>query len=246
VEQLAAAGQRVGLLSADMGQASVGVPACLGLALAPAWREPATSWFIGDTTPMGNLLPTVVGTARLADRARRAGVQTLLIDPTGLVEGQLGCLLKYHKVVATGVDHLIAIQQADELEPLLGMLAGLCRTIHRLTPVVEAYNRTLSDRKQYRQERFQAYLRGGVVHRFRPDLLVGRDWVPDPLARGQLPALGSVAGLLDREGFCLGIGVIEEVRAEGAAVFTPWPDPGAVVRVQVGTLRLDRQGEELA
>src|SRR5262249_34520158 len=134
-EQLTAEGRPVGVLSTDMGQASVGVPTCLGLSLTPPWQIPAASWFIGDTTPAGSLLPTVVGAARLARYAREQGVQAILVDPSGLVAGPTGFVLKYHKAIAMGVDHVIALQREAELELLLALLEKACHSVHRLHPV---------------------------------------------------------------------------------------------------------------
>jgi polynucleotide 5'-hydroxyl-kinase GRC3/NOL9 len=241
----AARGRRVGLLSADMGQAMVGPPACQGLALAPPWQEAAALWFVGDTTPTGNLLPAVVGAARLAERARREGAEVVLIDTTGLAVGPLARVLKYHKALAVGADHVVAVQRDVELEPLLAMLEGPCPAIHRLAPVAPAFNRDPLERKASREARFLVHLQGGAVVDFPPARLIGLDWAPDPLSRGQFPTPGTVVGLLDHQGFCLALGVIEEARPSRLAVYTAWRNAQAVNRVQLGRLRLSRQGEEL-
>jgi polynucleotide 5'-hydroxyl-kinase GRC3/NOL9 len=245
-EQLAAQGRMVGVLCTDMGQASVGVPTCLGLSLTPPWREPAASWFIGDTTPVGNLLQTVVGTVRLVEYSRQQQVPILLIDTSGLVDGSLGRVLKYHKAVAIRADHLVAIQRDAELEPLLALLQGVCRTIHRLAPAAEACDRSPSERKHYRETRLQAHFREGVTLEFRPNQLLSLDWMPGPSAERSRPLPGTVVGLLDRQGFCLGLGLLEEIRPDRLPVFTSWRDPEAVSWVQIGKVRLTPWGEELS
>jgi len=245
-EQLAAEGQNVGILSTDMGQTSFGVPTCLGLSLVPPWQQPAALWFIGDTTPVGNLLPTVIGTAQLVERARRQRVQTLLIDTTGLVHGPLGRVLKYHKAVAIGVDHLVALQRSSELEPLLALLHGHCRSIHRLRPAPEARDRSPSERKQYREARFQAHLRGGDILEFDPGRLLNLNWALGPSSERALPSPGTVVGLLNREGFCLGLGLLEEVQLDRLLVFTSWRDRDAITWVQVGKVQLSPRGEEIS
>ncbi len=93
---LSASAGPVALVSADMGQQSVGVPTCIGLSLGEPWDRATAMWFVGDITPRGNLLPTVVGTAMLAQRARAEGARTMIIDTTGMVGDPLGPLLKYH------------------------------------------------------------------------------------------------------------------------------------------------------
>ena len=244
-ERLSAAGRRVGLLSADMGQATVGVPCCLGLSLGPAWDEAAALWFIGDTSPVGHLLPAVVGTARLARRARAEGVQTLLVDTTGLVAGPVGRVLKYHKALAVAADRVIALQRAAELEPLLALLEGLCSSVYRVAPVPEAHDRTPAERKSFREARYQTHLRDGRVLHFDPAHLFGPDW-----ALGWSPAAAAAAvpdtvvGLLDRDGFCLALGVLEECGPDRLGVYTAWRRPEVVARLQIGRLRLSRDGQE--
>src|SRR5262249_37347864 len=128
---------------------------------------------------------------------------------------------------------------------LLTLLEGLCSRTHRLPPAPEARDRTPNERKRYREERFRAHFRDGRKHLFRFDGLVGRDWLLRPLPAEPSMAPGTVVGLLDRQGFCLAVGLVEEVRPESVAVYTAGGDATAVARVQVGNLRLSRQGEEL-
>ena len=231
---------RVGLISADPGQPSLGVPTCAALALEPPWKTPEAMWFVGDVSPRGHLLQTVVGTARLAARARDGGAATAVIDPSGLAQGALGSLLKYHKAVAAGVDEVVAIQLDAELEPLLALLSGPCRAIHRLAPVAEATDRSRDERRAYREARFRAHLTGGRTHSFARDRLIDVDW-----SLGSEPAAGTVVGLIDRAGFCLGIGLLEPVRRGALAVYARWRRWSAVEWVQVGRPRLTRRGEML-
>jgi polynucleotide 5'-kinase involved in rRNA processing len=244
---LAERGESVGLLNTDTGQASVGVPACLGLSLAPSWEKASALWFIGDTTPVGNLLPTVVGAGQLVRRARQAGAQTIIVDTSGLVEGPLGRVLKYHEAAATEANQIVAVQRAGELESLLVLLAGICPVIHRLTAVAQAQDRTPAERKAFRQARFQAHLQGGEVVMFPLDRLLGPDWLPHPPGKSVPFPTGTVVGLLDSQGFCLGLGLIEPSARPGQlAVFTARREPAAIVRLQVGKLRLSREGQELS
>jgi polynucleotide 5'-hydroxyl-kinase GRC3/NOL9 len=244
-EGLAQRGWTVGLVSADPGQAAVGVPACLGLSLSPRWSEVTAQWFVGNRTPVGHLLPMVVGTARLVERARASGAQAVILDPTGLAEGPLARVLKYHKAVAAGVNQVIALQRGEELEPLLALLEGLCLRIHRLRPVPEARDRTPEARKRYREERFRTHLQDGQTHLFRRGLVLGRDWQLGPPSEEQRLEANTLVGLLDRPGYCLALGLVQEVHAESLVVYTAWREVPAVARVQVGNLRVSRQGEEL-
>jgi polynucleotide 5'-kinase involved in rRNA processing len=202
-------------------------------------------WFVGDTTPVGNLLPTVVGTAQLVQYARRLQVGALVLDTCGLVEGPLGRLLKYHKAVALGVvDHLVALQQNSELEPLLALLRGRCRAVHRLCPAAEARDRNPNERKQYREARFRAHLLGGALLELDSSRLLNLDWTLGSASTRPVP--GTIVGLLNAEGFCLGLGLVRELRSNRLLVFTPWRDRDAVAWAQLGRIQLSPEGEEIS
>jgi polynucleotide 5'-hydroxyl-kinase GRC3/NOL9 len=233
----------VGYVSADMGQPPVGVPTCLALVLGEPRDRANALWFVGDTSPHGNLLPAVVGTARLAERARAEGAQAVVVDTTGLVDGPTGGVLKYHKALAAGVDRLVAIERGDELGPLLTLLEGICPTVWRVRPAPQAADRSPAERKTYRQQRYGEHFRQGEILRLAPGLLVGPDWAPRCLEEQDPPAPGTVVGLVDRRGFCLGLGLIEPAPSDRLVVYTASNDPGAVARVRFGRLRLDRHAD---
>jgi polynucleotide 5'-hydroxyl-kinase GRC3/NOL9 len=237
---LAEKGETVGFVSADMGQPLVGVPTCLGLSMDAAKAEPSALWFIGDVSPCGHLLPTVVGTAKLAGRARSQKAGTILIDTAGLVEGGVARALKYHKALAAGVACVLAIQRSDELEDLVGLLSRICPNIVRLRPALDAEDRSLAERKACREQRYREYFAGGVVYRFDAEMVgPSKGWHVG--AEGQEPELGTVVGLLDDRGYCLGLGTLEEAKENRFAVFCKLKNPPLVGRLQLGTLRLDRQ-----
>jgi len=229
------------LVSADMGQQAIGVPTCTVLSMAEPYDRPDAMWFIGDVSPRGSMLPSVVGTAQLVRRAKAQGAQTVVIDTTGMIEGQPGFALKYHKALAAGVDAVVGLQRESELELLLEMLGGLCPMVHRMPVAAETHERSAAQRAAYRQERYAAYFEGAEPLRVDAGRLLGADWAPHPLRRQQFPLPGALVGLLDAEDFCLGIGLVEKLLPGKLVLFTPWTDADAVARMRLGKIRLDRQ-----
>lgn len=232
---------RVALVDCDPGQTSVGVPGCLGLAVTGPWEAPAALWFVGSKSPPGNLLPAVVGAARLAQRARDRGAQAVIVDSSGLVEGPVGRVLQYHLAQATGADQVVALQGDGELEPLLRLLAAEDRRIERLGVSPRARERSREERRRHREDRFAAHLESARTRMFPPRRILDREW-----SEGVEPDLppGTVVGMLDGEGLCLGLGLVEEVHEDRVAVLTPVTDV-PVVRLRVGDFRLDPEGREL-
>ena len=90
---------RVAVVDADLGQSEIGPPTTIGLGrvrsrlsrlgMLRCWR--CISW--GDVAG-ASLLGAVIGTRRMLDRARAAGMQRVVIDTSGLVSGHLGRTLK--------------------------------------------------------------------------------------------------------------------------------------------------------
>lgn len=238
--------ERVALVDCDPGQTSVGVPGCVGLALTGPWEAPAASWFVGATTPTRHLLPLVVGAARLARHARERGAQAVVLDAPGLVDGALARVLHHHLATATGVDQVIAIEPPADaggqaFDDLVAVLAAADRRIERLAPAAGARDRSREERRQHREGRFAAHLASARTRLFSPRRVVGPDW---SFGGAERLAPGTVLGLLDGDGFCLGLGVLEEVHEDRLAVRTPVAEV-PVVRLVAGDFRLDPEGREL-
>jgi len=158
------------------------------------------------------------------------------------VAGALGRLLKWHKTLAIGARHVVALQRGDELEALLAPL-GRIATVHRVAPVDIARERSRDERRAWREARFREHLRDARVHRFDRGRVLGTDWTAGLPPGRDVPAR-TLVGLLDRDGFCRCVGVVEAIRARTIDVAARCEDPGAVAWVQLGTLRVDERGVE--
>jgi polynucleotide 5'-kinase involved in rRNA processing len=252
-------GGRAALIDCNLDRNTVGVPGCLALALTAPWEAPAALWFVGATSPEERLLPAVVGACHLVERARTAGARAVILDTSPLVHGPAGRALKLHKAVAARVDQVVAIQRGDELEPLLTLLAAGGRAIHRLAPSPRARPGTPAQRRAHREGRFRAHLAGAETRLFSRRRFVGPAWEVGPGGNGAAnggsgngsgsgnghhgPAPGTVVGLIDEGGCCLGLGLIEEVHADRVAVSTAVARR-EVARLQVGGFRLAEDGTE--
>jgi polynucleotide 5'-hydroxyl-kinase GRC3/NOL9 len=232
--------QPAALLSADVGQPSLGPPASLAVAPGRPWRVPDRLWFVGDVTPARHLLAIVAGAARLAARARSAGAARVVIDSSGLVDGPLGRVLKYHKAIAAAVTDVVAIERDGELAPLVALLETIAR-VHRVAPAEVARERDRDERRRYRERLFRTELRDAEVLRFDRRRVVGTAW--DVAAPAPPPE--TLVGLLDRDGLCVRLGIVHAVRDRVLEVRARRPPPRTVVSLRLGTLRVTTDGEEM-
>lgn len=248
---------RVGQIDADPGQVSIGPAGCLGLALTGPWRAPAAQWFVGDTRPGRRPLNTVVGAARLAERARHEGAEVVILDapsaPPAVPHGSPGDSpdegggdgacdatweLLHHLTLAAGVDQVVAVERNGELRPFLDVVAPRVEVFRVPAPAEEepeASERRQARRLEAAESRLRAHLAHARPVRFARRRILDSSWTP-----GAALSSGAVTGLLDENGYCLALGVIEEISDDSVVLWTPWHDRRAVARLQIGTLKARR------
>ena len=101
---LASPGDLVGVVDADLGQSDIGPPTTVGLGLVHGaidrldQAEVVALEFLGVTSPAHCLRQTASATARLVKHALEIGCRRVLVNTSGLVEGNLGRALKRFKI----------------------------------------------------------------------------------------------------------------------------------------------------
>ena len=160
-------GVSVGVVDADLGQSDIGPPTTVGLGRVrlPVERledaEVVGLYFVGSTSPQGHLLPTVAGTRAMVQRALGLGFDRVIVDTSGLVQGEPGRLLKQHKIDLVEPDLVLALQRSGECEHILRPYAAGARpAVLRLAPAGVGRRRSQEERRQHRERSLQAYLAG--------------------------------------------------------------------------------------
>ena len=216
---LAARGELVGVVDADLGQSDVGPPTTVGLGLVRGpiasleQAEVAGLEFLGMTSPARCMRETGDATARLVARALELGCHHVLVDTSGLVEGDFGRALKRIKIDRVRPDVLIALQRTDECEPILRLYEDRI-TVVRL-PAARAGRRTQAERRRRRQRALDAHLAGARPVVLDLDRVAART---APGARGLavVDALGALVGLEDGEGHTRGLGWVSALDVPAA------------------------------
>lgn len=163
---LANAAVEAGLLTmvidSDVGQSDIGPPTTIGLGRVHrtigdlSEAEYVAGFFVGHVSPAGHLLPMVVGTKLMVDKAIAHGAQFIIVDTTGLVKGLVGRELKLRKVQLIKPTSLVAIERGRELFHLLVVLERLrWLRIFRLDAPASAKQRDKETRKSHREHKFR-------------------------------------------------------------------------------------------
>lgn len=164
---LLADGGSVAVVDADLGQSEIGPPTTVGLGWLRAGverladAEVAGLYFVGATSPRGYLLQTVLGTRRMTERALELGVDRVIVDTSGLVQGEFGRQLKQAKIDLVAPDLVVCLQRDGECEPILRpYVEGRSPAIARLGAGPAARRRSAEERRQHRERATQAYFAG--------------------------------------------------------------------------------------
>lgn len=278
IRLLVEAGHRVAFVDADIGQKDIGPPAAITMGYSdgdPTLRAitPAAYYFVGSTSPVGRMLPLVVGTAHLA---RAAAAPFVIVDTTGYIEGG-GRILKGYKIEAVQPDLIVGIERKLELEPILKPYSAF-RTV-RVQPSRKAHPKDSWYRYLVRKRAFARYFANARSFGIDLDdlafqrslLFTGEPIAVDGALYAERTADGIVAvtegrpvgtepvkilrpgfeqnllcGLAGEHNECLGLAVLKAIDFERRTVAMHSPVPRDTVRVlQFGDLYIDLEGREL-
>jgi len=233
--------ERLAFVDADVGQAALGPPTTMTLALGRGGEEcfppagPRFRTFVGDITPGGHMLPTVVGAHRLVRKAREAGATAIVFDTTGLVASSRGGgALKRALVDLLEAQVVIGLQRGAELEHLLVPLRRSKRTRVIDRPVAEAVKRRdMATRQSHRAGQYRRSFDGSQVLEIEwPRYAV----IPSPsFTQHRLVALE------DGDGYVLALGIVvgRERSRDTISFLTPLSSLEDVDTLHVGDLLVD-------
>lgn len=249
-EAARAQGLAVGYIDADVGQSTIGPPTCVGLKfcrdLESVTRDTVAKadelGFVGSTSPEGQLLPLVTGTARLVNHAREAGCEIVIVDTSGLISGAYAQVLKYYKLELIRPDVVVGLERGEELEPVLGIVRRFFPVeITALRVESAVVERSVEERLAYREARFASYFRP-PLSRWRIRTTVFMPSLPPEIDLARLDGL--VVGLEDGKGTCTGIGMLEYDREE-AVLRMVSPVSESAKGLRLGSIRITSEGRQL-
>ncbi len=237
-------GRSVAYLDADLGQKTVGPPTVVGLKFlrqdadleAEALARPDAMYFVGATSPQGQLLPLVVGAGRLLARAFDDGADLVVVDTSGMVSGVYGQILKYHKIEQLQPDVVVGLQRGNELDPILGIVRRSFATDVVALPVHPDVRPTSVDERAANREAALRRYFAEPLQRWRIKPTVFMPALPALFDPSMLDRL--LVGLSDGKGDYIGLGTIEHSAEDGVLRLVS-PVPEAPKALKLGSVRLE-------
>ena len=185
IERGTSSGLRVGFVDADVGQSQIGPPTTIGLKvfapddpmerLAEIDGGPDALYFVGWASPERHLLQCVAGTRLMVDAALKTGIDFIVVDTTGYIEGDTAVVLKQHKIELVKPTHLICLHRSRELDTIVRPFEGNDTIqIHRLLPHKSVRSKSDEYRRKYRESSFARYFSDCVQEMLPFDQISGQ------------------------------------------------------------------------
>jgi len=268
--------RKVAVIDGDLGQSDIGPPTTVGLApverpIVNLYSAKAESIvFVGTTTPSKAFEASLNALKILKDKSTEMAIDFLVINTDGWVEGDEAIRHKSQAVELSAPTAVIAIQERDELRPLLETLHGpgifvveSPGTVKRRSSETRKALRELAYRRYLNDAKVQSYplswveMKGttiGTGNTFRlaeqgadEKLLHGSRFHNEESAHriSVEEDKNLIVGLEDEKGEFLGIGISCSIDLERRTikVYTPVNERAKIIRL--GQIRLDKNGKEI-
>lgn len=159
-----AQGRRCGIVDADTGQSAIGPPTTIGMGEFQAGMMSIgdvscqAMYFVGAPSPIGHAMPAVIGTRRMVDAALRVGFEHVIIDTTGMIQGDFGESLKGYKIELLQPDFILFLEQTSECGCLIRRARSVSDSaVFVLRPRPQARTRSAEERRAFRAARLADY-----------------------------------------------------------------------------------------
>lgn len=192
---------RTSVIDADLGQSDVGPPSTVGFNFV---TEPVKDLFeidaqdavfVGSTSPSGVINKVIEGLTRLKDRVMEAGVDFLVINTDGWVEGEEAAAYKVRLAEKVGPSAVVGMQRGNELTAILNELHGVKVFVIDSPQLIQPRSR--EKRKLLRELSYKKYLKGAKMQSFSLSWIKVKDSLfgaGGPLPHKRLETLANLLG----------------------------------------------------
>lgn len=235
-------GHSVSLVDSDVGQSSLGLPGTISMktfttpSTARSFRFRRMS-FIGTVNPAKMML-LIIETAGKMVRDCREESERVLMDTSGLIDGELGRALQLGKIRAAQARHVIALQRGCELEHIL---EGFRRArVHRLRVSDSVKVRKREDRAMYRRKKLELYFgRSPLRSHFLKKRSVALSYGGRHVAAEAFSFREGTMMGLNQDDYTKALGILVEITGEGITYWAKTAAGRKINRIVLGDMTAD-------
>jgi polynucleotide 5'-hydroxyl-kinase GRC3/NOL9 len=220
-----APGRPVGIVDADIGQSHIGPPTTVGWAIATARQSnfsqlPAAGIsFVGNVTPVGHLLQLTAAIIQSVNQASKAA-KLVIVDTPGFISGPAASALWWTVQRVLNPTLILAVERESELSDILAGLRHLDSHLELVRCPPQIRTKSLEERRKYRQEQFNNYFRGSLLHNINLSNVAVQATCPSSFSLrrawnlSRTNPVSHLAALRNQDGIDVAIGIIKDWRSD--------------------------------
>ena len=239
---------KVGIVDMDLGQSHLGPPTTVAWGLVgkkfEGWDKVKVKdfYFVGNTSPIGKLLPTITGARLICDKALDRS-DKVIVDTTGLIRGGVGKVLKLSLIDIIHPQLVLALQKEDELEHILASLKGMLTPKIFRIPVSSQINpKNYLIRRSYREKKFKDYFKDACLR----EISLEKVGISASLTQ---PLINHLVSLRDKQGKDIALGIIEKLNSKKGRIYiyTPLKEEQirGIIHIILGKIKITPEGKQL-
>jgi len=235
-------------IDCDSGQATIGPPTTIGMSLRAGGRtrDEVFLRFVGSTTPVGHMLPEIVGAQRLVGKANSFTARRIIMDSSGFVFGSMASEFQFQFIDLIRPDNIVVIRKGDELEDLMrGIEKRRGLQVHYFNAAPSVRARTPKERSEYRSARFAEYFQNAAIQTLSYSGVGMHGRVPDLESPDKEEWGNRMIAVETAEVFTAALGILKSVDpAEKKISFLAPPfNTESAAFIHFGSIYMDSDGE---
>ncbi|KON28072.1 hypothetical protein AC481_02820 [miscellaneous Crenarchaeota group archaeon SMTZ-80] len=232
------------IIDADIGQSDLGPPTTLGLGLIRNYIEDLSHTeiisliFVGQITPSHDFEKVILGIKRLLERANIFNSSLFtIINTDGWIKDIEAKIYKKKLIEEISPELIVCIGKKNDFVGLYNKNKNFVQ----LDSSRYVKKRSKGERKKLREYGYRKYLNNATLKQFNLNRIGLKKQVEIFVDRNK------IVGLVDREDFLVGIGILKEFNKEKGVIkiFTPVERIDELQKIDIGFIKISEYGEEL-
>jgi polynucleotide 5'-hydroxyl-kinase GRC3/NOL9 len=228
--------KKIAIIDADIGQSWIGPPTTVSAILLPMeekiinFMRPNFMEFFGALSPSVNLNGYLLSVKKIFERVKKENPFAIIVDTTGLISGNEGLNLKLKKAEILSPTMITVFKKNGEIDPIVNALIDKKFNVYVLNSPKETRERSMNQRKEYREQAFRKYFEGAKVLRLKTE---------DNFD------INTLVGILDDEGRTLALGIVLGQEKNEIFIYTPLEEIKQPFFLKKSHLKISLEGREV-
>ncbi len=229
--------KKIAIIDADIGQSWIGPPTTVSaIILSEEKKEvnlmkPDFMEFLGILSPSIDINGYLRAIQKIFDSVKRENPFAVIVDTTGLISGNEGLNLKLKKAEILSPTMITVFKKNGEIEHIINVLIEKKFNVYVLNSPKETKERSMNQRREYREGVFRRYFEGGKIFRVRTSEENFEN--------------NSLVGIINYQKDTLALGIVVGKEEGELLLFTPLEEIKEPIFLKKSSIKLSTEGKEI-